>query len=800
MFRNYLKIALRNIKRHTGYSLINVAGLAIGMTCCILMLLWVQDELSFDRFHQNSDRIYRLCLDANIGSPLRVPVSMAPAGPAMASEFPEVEGAVRIIRPERVSVKFEDMTFQEEDVCYADNSIFDVFTFPLVSGDPKTALSSPYSVVITEEMAKKYFGNQEPLGKILRFDDEADFTVTGVMKNVPPNSHLNFNMLRSFETQYRENPEAMESWVNAWFYTYLLLAENCDSKQLEEKFAPFVDKHMGNFLGAIGGTVKLFLQPLTDIHLYSDFERDLPSNGDITYVYLFSGIALFVLLIACFNFVNLATARSATRAREVGMRKTLGAGRGKLMAQFLGESLIFSFFSVALACILLELALPLFNSLAGRQLNLNYFERPWLIPALAGLALLVGFLAGSYPAFFLSSLKPVRVLKGTGSAIASNSGFRRMLVVAQFVISIILIIGSITIYNQIDFMKNKKLGFDKEHVLVIPGLNQAARQSYLSIRDQLTKIPGVTSVGASSLVPGRGRTKSIFYPEGLSDNEPQTMDYMTVDPHYLPTMNMDMAQGRNFSADFSTDSTQSAIINQAAAIKFGWDNPIGKTFRLPNLPGDEGDEQIATVIGVVKDFHIASLHQKIEPQLIFYDLSSINHISVRLAPENITHTVGLLEEEWKKISPDRPFDFYFLDQSFDSQYRAEERLGKISLYFSLLGILIACLGLLGLSSYTTERRTKEIGVRKVLGATETGIVMLLSREIVRWVLLANIIAWPVAYWLADRWLGGFAYRINLGWTTFVLAGLVALSIAVITVSFQAVKAALANPVESLRYE
>lgn len=800
MFRNYLKVALRNIKRHTGYSLINVVGLAIGMTCCILMLLWVQDELSFDRFNQNANRIYRLCLDANIGSPLLAPVSMAPAGPAMASEFPEVVSAARTTRPERASIKFEDLTFQEENVGYADNSIFEVFTFPLLKGDPKTALTAPYSVVITEDMAKKYFGDQEPLGKMLRIDDEADFTVTGVVKNVPPNSHLNFNMLRSFETLYGDNSEEMESWVNARFYTYLLLTENCDHRQLEEKFPALVDKHLGNFLGAIGGTVQLFLQPLTEIHLYSDFERDLPSNGDITYVYLFSGIALFVLLIACFNFVNLATARSATRAREVGMRKTLGAGRGKLMAQFLGESLIFSFFSLAIACILLELALPLFNSLAGRELSLNYFERPWLIPALAGLALLVGLLAGSYPAFFLSSLRPVRVLKGTGGAIASGSGFRRMLVVAQFVISITLIIGSITIYNQIGFMKDKRLGFDKEHVLVIPGMNQATRQSYLSVRDQLTNIPGVKAVGASSLVPGRGRTKSIFFPEGLNDNEPQTMDYFTIDPHYIPTMNMEMAQGRNFSADFSTDATQSVIINQATAIKLGWDNPIGKTFRLPNLPGDQGDEQILTVIGVVKDFHIASLHQKIEPQIIFYDLSSVNHISIRLAPENISHTIGLLEKEWKKISPDRPFDFYFLDQSFDSQYRAEERLGKISLYFSLLGILIASLGLLGLSSYTTERRTKEIGVRKVLGATETGIVLLLSKEIVRWVLVANIIAIPVAYWLADRWLGNFAYRINLGWTTFVLAGLVALSIAVITVSFQAVRAALANPVESLRYE
>jgi len=800
MFRNYLKVALRNIIRHKGYSIIHVVGLAIGMTCCILILLWVQDELSYDRYHQKADRIYRLCLDANIGTQLWAPVAMAPAAPAMIEEFPEVVNAARIVKPERASVTYQGKTFQEQDVGYADNSIFDIFTFPLVSGDPQTALTTPYSVVITEEMAEKYFGDQEPVGKILRLDDEADFTVTGVVKNVPGNSHFSFNMLRSLETVARENPQLMEAWITVRFYTYLLLAENSDHQQLEQKFAAFVDRHMGDFLNPIGGTVKLFLQPLTRIHLYSDFGGDLSAAGDITNVYLFSAIALFVLLIACFNFVNLATARSATRAREVGMRKALGAGRGKLMAQFLGESLIYSFISIALACILLEMALPLFNSVAQRELSLNYFQRPWLIPGLLGLALVVGLLAGCYPAFFLSSFKPVRVLKGTWSASASGSGFRRALVVAQFVISIALIVGTITIYNQVDFMRDKKLGFDKEHVLVIPGMNQAVRQSYPSIRDELAIIPGVKAVGGSSLVPGRGITKSIFFPEGFSESQPQTMDYLLVDPDYIPTMGMEIAAGRNFSAHLATDSSESAIINQTAARRFGWDNPIGRTFRLPRLPGDEGEPLIVTVIGVVKDFHMTSLHHKIEPQIIFYDMSGVTNISVRIAPENIIHTMDLLKEEWNKINPQRPFDYFFMDESFDSQYRAEERLGTITFYFSVLAIFIGCLGLFGMSSHTVEQRTKEIGVRKVLGATIAGIVLLLSKEFTRWVAVANIIAWPAAYLLADRWLESFAYRISISWTTFVLAGFLALSIALITVSFQAIRAALANPVETLRYE
>ncbi len=803
MFRNYFKVALRNIKRHAGYSLINVVGLAIGMTCCILILLWVQDELSYDRYHENADRIYRVCIDADLGTQLRAPVSMAPAAPAMISEFPEVVNAARMVRPERVSVKYENRMFQEENVSFADNSIFDIFTFPFISGDRQTALSTPYSVVITEDMAQKYFGDQEPVGKVLRLYDElgeADFTVTGVVKNVPSNSSFSFNMLRSFETLYRVDPQLVEAWITARFYTYLLLDKSSHHAELEKKFPAFVDRHMGEVLSAMGGTLKLFLQPLTKIHLYSDFEREPFATGDITYVYLFSAIALFVLLIACFNFVNLATARSATRAREVGMRKTLGAGKGKLIGQFLGESVIYSFISIVLACILLELALPLFNSLAQRELSLNYFQRPWLIPGLAGLALVVGLLAGCYPAFFLSSFKPVRVLKGTWSTPASGSAFRRALVVAQFVISIALIIGTITIYNQIHFMKNKKLGFDKEHVLVIPNLNQAIRESYLSIRDELLNIPGVMAVGASSMMPGKGITKSVFFPEGFSDSQPQAMDYLIVDADYIPTMGMEMAEGRNFSADLPTDPDESVIINQATVRKFGWNDPIGKTFRLFSLPGSDQEGATLTVIGVVKDFHMASLRQKIEPQIIFYDLSGLNNISVRIAPENITHTMDLLKQEWKKINPERPFDYFFMDESFDSQYRAEEQLGTMALYFSLLAVFIGCLGLFGMSSYTIEQRTKEIGVRKVLGATVAGIVLLLSKEFTRWVLVANIIAWPAAYFLADRWLGNFAYRIGISWTTFVLAGLLALLVALITVSFQAVKAALANPVETLRYE
>jgi putative ABC transport system permease protein len=654
-------------------------------------------------------------MDARVGSHLFTPVTMAPAAPAMVRDFPEVVNAARITRPRRLSVQYREKKFQEELVGFADNSLFGIFTFPFISGDPKTALQDPFTVVITKDMAKKYFADEDPLGKMLKINGETEYAVTGVVENVPRNSHFRFHMLRSFETLYTENRPGLEHWLNVGYYTYLLLEENCDYKELEQKFPALVEEHLGPTLKAIGGALRLFLQPLTGIHLYSNFERDLSGNGNITYVYLFSGIALFVILIACINFINLATARSMTRALEVGIRKTFGAVKGKLIRQFLGESLIYSFIALILSIVLLELALPLFNAIVGRELSLPYLQLPWLIPGFVGFAILAGLVAGSYPAFFLSSFKPVRVLKGDVKAGASNSRFRSVLVVSQFAISIALIICTITIYFQINYMKNKKLGFDKEHVIVLPGMNDAMRRSYPSIKNELMNIPGVTGVGVSSIVPGRGRLVGIFLPEGFSEDQQQTLDYLNIDPGYISTMGMEIAAGRNFSADLATDSSESVIINQTAAGKLGWKEPLGKTFIFKPSPGEEGETTIMTVIGVVKDFHMASLRQKIEPQIIFYDLSSVRNISIRIASDDIMHTVGLLRKKWKEIDPQRPFDYFFLDEVFDSQYRAEERAGNLTLYFSLLAIFIGCLGLFGLAAFMAEKRTKNEPKKSVSG-------------------------------------------------------------------------------------
>jgi putative ABC transport system permease protein len=800
MFKNYLKIAFRSLKKHKGYSFINISGLAIGMAVCVLISMWILNELSYDKFHEKSDRICRITMDIEIGGTLHTPVSLTAAGPALVEDFAEVITAARIDRPRRVSIKHEDKTYEEAGVGFAENAIFEILSFPFVSGDPKTALEAPHSVVITESMAEKYFGDEAPLGKILRFNNEADFSVTGVIKDIPPNSHFRFNMLRSFQTLIAEGDVRDDMWFDIRFYTYLLLDEFTDPEQLEQKLPGFIDKHIGEAMKATGGSAKLFLQPLKKIHLYSDFERDISANSDITYVYLFSAIAIFILLIAGINFVNLSTARSATRAQEVGMRKTLGAIRSRLIGQFLGESMIHSLLAMGLAIVFIKLSLSYFNSVFDNELALDFFRTPWLLALFLGMAVIVGVFAGSYPAFVLSSFPPVHVLKGLLKAGGSHSRLRKILVVFQFSISIALIAATIVVYKQITFMKTKELGFNKEHVVIIPGMSESLRKSYRSIRSELLSLSGVVDVGASDLVPSRGHLVAPFLPEGFADDQVLAMDYLDVDAHYIPTMDIAIAAGRNFSEDLATDPDESVLINETAAKKIGWEEPVGKRFVFRPPPNSGGEVFYVSVIGVVKDFHMQSLREKIEPLIIFYDYDSLLTLSIRIAPDNIPHTMGLIEKKWKELEPDRPFQYLFLDDSFDSQYRQEERLRTITFYFSFLAVLIGCLGLFGMASFTAEQRTKEIGIRKVLGASVPGIIRLLAKEFMLLVILANLIALPVAYFAMNRWLQGFAYRMDIHAWVFVLSAALSLTIALVTVSYQAVRAALANPVDSLRYE
>jgi len=798
MLKNYLKIAFVNLRKHKAFSFINILGLAIGIACSILITAYVFHELSYDKFHKNADRIYRLRSDLKIsGDHLNIPKSSPPMAEYLVQNYPEVLNAVRIRSLGRMPVRYRDNLYYEDRLFLADHSLFEIFTFPMIEGDLQTALKTAYSIIITEDMAKKYFGEEDPLGKVLSINNQWDFTVKGIVKNVPQNSHFTFNMLCSFETYAQENKSDMQNWLSINNYTYILLREGYDYKQLEQKFPEMIEKHAGRLLKYVKGEMSLFLQPLTSIHLHSNLMQEISGNSNIAYVYIFSAIAVFILAIACINFMNLSTARSASRAQEVGMRKVLGADRGRIIRQFLSESMFFSLISLAVALLLVDLALPLFRSLSGVDLSINYIKTPWLIPGLIGLAVLVGLAAGSYPAFFLSAFRPARVMKGLFESGTAGSRFRSVLVIIQFSISVVLIVGTIIVSNQLHYMKNRRLGFQKEQIVVVPISDESTLDSVRPLKEDLRSHTGVLSVAASSHVPGETTYINPFVPEGFTLEEMQYMGELYVDHDFIPTIGIEMAAGRNFSADLQTDRNESCIINETAVNKFGWDNPIGKTVHELSRSKQLNKK---TVIGVVKDFHIESLHKQISPLFIGYTTHIFNSLSIRISSEKIPETIAFLRDKMSEWDPYRPFEYAFLDDSFDAQYRAEERLSSIFSYFSVLAIFIACLGLFGLASFTAERRTKEIGIRKVLGASVPGIVVLLSKEFTKWVLVANAIAWPVAYFFLSRWLQGFAYRMNITFLTFVFAGVISLAIALGTVSYQAFKAATSNPTDSLRYE
>ncbi|MGB3861791.1 MAG: ABC transporter permease [Candidatus Aminicenantaceae bacterium] len=799
MIKNYLKSTLRSIKRHKGYAFINIAGLTIGMACCILILMYITTELRYDRYHENADRIFRLGLDANMGGTTVVtPISNVPSAPTLIQGYPEVLDAVRIRTVSKRAMQYEDKIFFENSILYVDSSVFQVFTFPMIKGDPNTALKPAYSIVLTEETARRYFGNENPMGKILKYNNQYDFTVTGVIENVPHNSHFTFDMLCSYETLYDLDRKAMEEWFNFRDYTYLLLSEGIDYKELEQKFPALIDKYMGDMLKALGGEIDFFLQPLKSIHLHSNMENEIRPNSSITYIYIFAAIGLFILCIACINFMNLATARSSTRAKEVGMRKVVGAKRKELIWQFLGESLIYSIFSLMIAILFVWLALPFVESLSGREMSLNLATMPWLVPSFVGLVILVGLVAGSYPALFLASFRPAQVLKGNLKAGSAHSRLRGFLVVAQFIISISLIIGTGIILSQLKFMKNKNLGFEKENVIVVEVRERSMQQSLDSIKAEIQKISGVLSISSSSLVPGQEPSVQPFIPEGYTEKQAQLMESFSVDHDFFPTLGMEIVKGRNFSPEYGTDSSTAAIINETAAKRYNWEDPVGKTIRVPS--DEVGKWQTYTVVGVVRDFHRTSLHSVIAPQLIGNDPSYFDTLAIRIHPENADTTLSLLREKWKEVDPIRPFEFLYLDAMIDRLYGAEERLSDIFSSFSVFAIFIACLGLFGMASFAAEQRTKEIGIRKVLGASVTGVVVLLSKDFLKLIVAANIIAWPLAYFGMNKWMQNFAYKSGIGFWVFLYTGILAVGIALATVSYQSIKAALLNPVDAIKYE
>ena len=802
---NHIKIVMRKIKRQKGFSFINITGLAIGMACCIVMVLYIHSELSFDTFHKNADRIYALGVQSEReGYEFRGTASNATAAEVLQNEYPEVEEAVRYGFKPETSFTYEGKRFTMDSVKYADENVFKVFTWPMIKGDPNTALSAPHTIVITEKIAGQCFGEKNPIGKILKFSEEESFVVTGIVKDVPDNSWISFDALCSFKTLYTQESlkPLLTDWLSHNYYTYLLLNVGVLPGDLEKKFPALLERFAGDDMRERGAIESLFLHPLRQLYLNPPWT----TRGPIFYVYIFSLVAVLVLLIACFNFMNLSTARSATRAHEVGMRKVLGASRKSLISQFFSESLFFSFVSLVLAITLVQLILPAISSLTGRTLSLNMVELPWLIPGFIALTIFVGLAAGIYPAILLSRFVPVKVLRGRLSSFKSNIKLRRGLVMMQFVISITLVICTFIIVRQLFFLQNMDAGFDRENVAVIPASDNAIRKSREVIKEEFKKNPNIISVAASSAIPGGGYPNNMKIPEGFAESEAVLMDEINADHDFLPTLGIELVTGRNFAKEFGTDELYSVIINETAVKQFGWENPLGKTIKSfdPRKPDPQYKDM--TVIGVVKDFHLRNLSQEMEPIYIGCDpnyprpYNYMDLILVRFKPANMTSTLDFMKKRWGKIFPNIPFEFYFLDEIFGSQFLQIERSRKIFSYFSFLAIFVACLGLYGMASFSAVQRTKEIGIRKVLGSTTTGIITLLGKELIGLILIANLIAWPLSFYAMSRWIQNYPYRVNFGIELFLASSLIVLLIGLITVSYQAIKAALANPVDSLRYE
>ncbi len=807
MFKNNLVVAWRNIKRHKGYSFINISGLAIGMASCLLILMFINDELNYDAFNEKADRIYRVAGSFSYGGRnFDIAVAPAPMAQALIDEFPEVDNAVRFRQSGKYIFRYGEIAFRETRVSYVDPSFFDIFSIPLLEGNPDTALSDPNMLILSRKTAQKYFRNENPVGKTLRLNDRTDYMVTGVFEEIPGNSHFHFDVLVSMASL---DESKSDFWLSNNFQTYVLLHKESDPEALEAKFPDMLVKYMGPQLEAAMGKsmeklaeenelkAEFFLQPLRNIHLHSDLVAEMEPTSDVKYVYIFTVVALFILMIAAINYTNLSTARSAGRAREVGVRKVLGSARFQLIRQFLTESMMLCLVSLVLALGLMRLALPFFNSLSGKALSMTDLGNPFMAAVLVSVVIIVGILAGSYSAFFISAFQPVNVLKGQLKSGFKTGWLRNGLVVFQFAASIILIIGTFVVYDQLHYIQNKKLGYDKEQVIILNNTYLLGDQAE-TFKNQMLTYPQIVNASISGYLPvPSNHNISAVLPEGeINSQKATSMQNWIVDYDYIKTLGMKIVEGRDFSRDYSTD-IKATIINQAAAKQFDWAKPVGK--RIGRVTSDQGDVELYEVIGVVEDFHFETLKETIGPLVMFLGENNDN-ISFRVETEDISGTIGLLQREWKRFLPNQPFEYSFLDERFANMYQAEQRIGQIFGVFAAFAIFIGCLGLFGLAAFTAEQRTKEIGIRKVLGATFPNIVRLMTREFVILIAVANVIAWPVAFWVMKRWLEDFSYRVSMSVWVFVGAGSLTLLIALLTVSYQAVKSAIANPADSIRYE
>ena len=806
MIKNYLKTALRNLWKYRGYSLINILGLAIGIACVTLILLYVNSELNIDRFHQKKDYIYRLNLSAT--NPQTKEVNTRAIGPyrlakELKVDFPDLEEVIRFAPQGREQVEIDDQIYMEENLTFVDPEVFNVFDYNLIEGDPNNVLSPPFSVVISEDISRKYFGAQNPIGKKLLIRDEI-FEVTGLMQNVPNNSQYRFDILVSMNCAPQVFSRiVLENWGEGSSTTFVVVPEDKGPHDYEGRLAAFVDKNLEAWKSF---SPKIIMQPLTEVYLYSKDISSFESGGDITYVYAFSLIAIFILIIACINYMNLATARSSVRAEEVGMRKVVGAGRGQLIGQFLSESIVLTILAAIISIGLVFLALPGFNELADRQIEFNMFQNWPLTLGILGVAAIVGALAGSYPALLLSAFDPISVFSGSLKQGFKGGLLRKVLVSFQFATSIFLLIVTGIVYQQLQYCRNMDLGFDKEHLILVPGTPVEMRGQYEQFTSRLQSNPQIVSAAGSSRVPpGRLSSSLRARPEGVPEDEQRGMQTVWTDFDFIETMGFDIAAGRSFQRGISSDATNAFILNEAAVQELGWtnENAIGKTFgssEIRDWNSGQWENRDGQVIGVLKDFHFESMHEKIVPTVYFVAPYMAWNYVVRVTGEDIPSTIQFIEEVWTNFNPESPFEYRFVDENFTSLYEVEERQGKIFSLFAVLAIFIACLGLIGLASFTADQKRKEIGIRKVLGASSISIVSLLSREFTWLVIVAFILAAPIAWFVMRGWLQDFAYRIPIGVFIFLMAGILSLLIAWLTVGVQTMRAANANPIKSLQQE
>lgn len=795
MIKNYFKITLRITKQHKEYSLINIAGLALGIACCLLILFWVQDELSFDRFHENADHLYRLIEDLNFeGRTLHIARTPSAVAPALLEEIPEVVNSAIYLPAPSLLVTHGENNFYENGLAFASPSFLEMFTFPFIKGNQDSALEDLSSIVITVEAAEKYFGREDPIDKTLRINNKYDFIVRGVLENVPRNSHLKFDVLLPFTALENMGEDAgirwkpvTENWGINFYFSYIQVAENTDIHAFDNKIIDFIKEH-----SSITST-KLHVQPVKRIHLHSNLVADVENNGSIKHVYIFSIIAFFVLFIACINFMNLTTAHAARRAKEVGMRKISGAKRGQIINQFLGESLFLSFFSLIFAVCIVLVFLPAFNSLSGKELAFDPSNSVGIFLILIVITVTTGILAGSYPAFFLSSFQPINILRNSGKSGPKRMGFRRILVVIQFSLSIFLIIATIIVHEQLHFIQNSPLGFDRDHVVSIRLRGETA-QSFPAVKNELLKNRQILSVTAANQLP----THILYsitgaYWEGKDPKDDVLFHFVTVDYDFIKTLNLQLVEGRAFSKEFQSDQTTAFILNEKAAEYIGKESVVGEAFGFFGRRG--------RIIGVVKNFHFDNFYNEIKPLVLLYEApSSDNYLIAKISGDNISENLAAIEEAWNKTVPFYPFELNFLDEEFNRQYRSEKQMGRLFNSFTFLSIFIASLGLFGLVSFTANQRTKEIGIRRVVGASVADIVKILTKEFALLVAMANIIAWPAAYYFMSNWLDNFVFRTHMQMWMFLFSAVIASVIAFLSVSYKTIKAATANPVDSLRYE